>query len=286
MDVAGRRERPKIQRHLRRAFDGSSALLFITAAVILSVLGTEVDYLLVYLLGQGVFARVMILLLMILLLTAIGLVLWMRFEHVLDTRADAYLTPDRLAPRCRALIAFVSMTADSARAVETAIAHHLRPADADESLAVCWLIHTTESKAHADSLEANYRDRLTVIPVHLPCAEDSEMAYRRVLTIIDELGRVPVAPPLSEAELTLDITGGTKPMTASAVLACFERRIPMQYIHTIRDAAGKIVASSATAIAVRVATASGETASAPTTQEAQAVRLTAESRTAPDQPVG
>ncbi|MDP9378883.1 MAG: hypothetical protein M3Q29_01805 [Chloroflexota bacterium] len=40
---------------------------------------------------------------------------------------------------------------------------------------------------------------------------------------------------LAEGDLIVDITGGTKPMTAGAVLACREQGVAVQYMYAQRD---------------------------------------------------
>lgn len=172
----------------------------------------------------------------------------------------------------RGLVLLVSKP-DTAR---FAIRHHLH-ARAGNRLEHCWLIWTTEMKELCSGLETDYSRRhfpwLTVTSIPIAGAFLAPHVRQEVLALIEDALDPSHASPMSVADLIVDITGGTKPMTAGAVLASTQRGISMQYVEsTWRD--GRPVEGTQVAKIVEVLRASPASESVPPVPPAPPVAAT------------
>lgn len=90
----------------------------------------------------------------------------------------------------------------------------------------CWLIVSPEARARAQSLEYELRQRnARPYTVDITDATDAATTYTAVLEIIEHALRL-----VTQEEIVVDITGGTKPMTAGAALACLDMDVLMEYL--------------------------------------------------------
>jgi hypothetical protein len=99
----------------------------------------------------------------------------------------------------------------------------------------CWLLVTPEMQERAGEALGHFEG----VAFHLqPLADryDSGSCYETVRQIYrQEVGRLGMSP----AEVIADITGGTKPMTMGAIVACLEGGYPVEHVPTRFDATGK-----------------------------------------------
>ncbi|OAN43897.1 hypothetical protein A6A03_17565 [Chloroflexus islandicus] len=199
--------------------------LFLIGTMVFAILGNALYDLLVELLqdvlgGENALLYAVITVFSAALLVAITLILWLWFNLRRRQRnrlADA-VKLDRAYP---GLIVFVS--ARQGGAEPAAIAPHLKAG----KLRRLWLIATNEAEKKAAQLrdqvrqEANDAVQITIVP--LDSAFDIPAAYRAVVQAFDQAGDL-------IDQVIVDITGGTKHMSAGAVLACREYGVPMQYV--------------------------------------------------------
>lgn len=199
--------------------------LFLVGTMVFAILGNALYDLLVESLqdmfgGESALLYAVITVFAATLLFAITLILWLWFNLRRSKRnrlADA-VKLDRAYP---GLIVFVS--ARQGGAEPAAIMHHLKAG----KLRRLWLIATNEAEKKAVQLrdqvrhDANDEVQITIVP--LDSAFDIPAAYRAVVQAFDQ------ADDLLD-QVIVDITGGTKHMSAGAVLACREYGVPMQYV--------------------------------------------------------
>lgn len=135
-----------------------------------------------------------------------------------------------------------------------AIRHHLHP-EAGNRLERCWLICTEEMAGLCQELSDDFAPalipdlELSVVPIE--GAFLAPHVHQAVATVI-----ATTTDPASEMAFTLDdlivdITGGTKPMTAGAVLASTQVGVALQYVES-RWERGAPVSGSQTAKIVEV----------------------------------
>ncbi|MBI5962256.1 MAG: hypothetical protein HY863_02175 [Chloroflexi bacterium] len=138
---------------------------------------------------------------------------------------------EEVPPKHFALILLVSA---QTAAAEDIIKHH------SPTLHYCWLISSTESLSVANEIKEKYQSQIANIfcgKDYLVNPFDLNSTYNlvdRILTKdINELDPNPV-------EIMLDITGGTKLMTAGMVLAGVKHQAPMEYTQIVRDQDGGV----------------------------------------------
>lgn len=104
----------------------------------------------------------------------------------------------------------------------------------------CWMITTTASLKTAALLAERYRARNVTVywgePNYVVDPDQLQSTYDLVIRIIEVEA---VQAGLKPHEMIADITGGMKPMSAGMALACLARNRNMQYIKSLRDAAGQ-----------------------------------------------
>jgi len=112
-----------------------------------------------------------------------------------------------------------------------AIEYHLSHDEAGgEPLRVCWLVATAGEKGSmpvAMEVQKRYEDRCDLIIETLKDAFDLEETYQLIQRIYAQKA---AEKGLAPDQIIADFTGGTKPMSAGAVLACREECWPMQYM--------------------------------------------------------
>ncbi|MBO9349079.1 MAG: hypothetical protein J7467_12655 [Chloroflexus sp.] len=205
--------------------DPGTPILFLIGIMIFAILGNGLYDLLVVTIqrnfdDEGNFTYVIIIATASLLLLAIIFVLWLWF-NLRWKRRNRFPNNIKLEQTYPILIIFVSANPKASELI--AIQHHL----ADDKLQKLWLIASPESENRAKSLSDWVKQR-TNQPIHvsillLESAYDIPQAYRTIVFIFEL-----IADQIDQA--IVDITSGTKQMSAGAVLACREYGVPMQYV--------------------------------------------------------
>ncbi len=205
--------------------DPGAPMLFLIGIMIFAVLGNGLYDLLVVTIqrnfdDEGSFTYVIIVVTALLLLLAIIFVLWIWF-NLRWKRRNRLPNNIKLEQTYPILIVFVSANPKASEPI--AVQHHL----ADGKLQKLWLIATQESESRAKWLSDWVKQRSNQ-PVQasiflLESAYDIPQAYRTVVSIFEL-----IAEQIDQA--IVDITSGTKQMSAGAVLACREYGVPMQYV--------------------------------------------------------
>jgi hypothetical protein len=205
-------------------FDPRIPILFIIGSIVLAVVGNGVYDLIVGFLGgtPRTLGYIIVGALLILLFVTLS---FRALIRVLATRrpSPAFTLPTNLqANPCEGLVLFVSEGRQTSE--QPAIQFHLKGGE----LKGCWLIVSPETRQKAADIEAWLRQQNTTVRTTLLPLNDAfkaDLAYQVVKDALFQAERAGLAA-------TVDITAGTKPMTAGAVLACLDRGVPMQYMRT------------------------------------------------------
>ncbi|MBP1464358.1 DUF1887 family protein [Candidatus Chloroploca sp. M-50] len=210
----------------------SIPVLFLVGTIVLAVLGNAVYDLLFIVLSpdpdQAVVVRLMLLSggsLLLLALIVGFLWLWYNARRRPPLKP---LKPAQILDRSYAgLVVFVSENPQASE--QRAIQHHLR----DRTLTHLWLIVSREARGNAQMLTGWLRtesggDRVQLTQLPLTDAFDIEASHRAVVDALE------TADAMVD-QLIVDITSGTKQMSAGAVLACREYGVPMQYVRTVYE---------------------------------------------------
>lgn len=131
-------------------------------------------------------------------------------------------------------LALVLLVSSHKAASEDIINYHL------PILHHCWLIATAESLGVANELQKEYKSKIAHIYVgkeYLVEPFDLHSTFELMDRILTE--DIKTLDPRPR-QVTLDITGGTKVMTAGMVLAGFANQALMEYTQTARDEKGDI----------------------------------------------
>lgn len=147
------------------------------------------------------------------------------------------------------------LSPDRAEPLLTAIRHHTASnALPEECLRHCWLLltdHPGVERTYAglpEELERHGLGEVTLHPVHVT-SPDVRQTYRAVNRVYeDQLEPLGLAP----SQVVTDFTGGLKPMSAGALLACLFQDRPVEYLESRRDAAGEPIAGSERPVTVDV----------------------------------
>lgn len=220
---------------LLRWFDGRDALGFVAAAVLLGVASSAIYDFFVRL-SDSRWLLVVIAVAALGLLALLGWWFGRRFERRFGREAPT-LAPDKIAQPHRALIAFVSRGAQSIGHVRKAIRHHMR----DNTLECCWLVYTEESIDNFNSLVSEFDDAVRLDGRQLSDPNEVSVVYTMVNGILNDIESNTSDRGPRLADVIVDITGGPKPTTAGAVLACYQRGVDMQYVYSQFDQAGKLL---------------------------------------------
>lgn len=135
-----------------------------------------------------------------------------------------------IQPR-RALVVIVSARSDGPHG--KAVKAHFDPEIDLRCLTHCWAVHTRDSEQYAEQLRDEYREQgVTVHPREVHDVSNLQDAYTVVRQCIDEALATRELPSPRKDQVIVDVTGGTAPMTAGAILACLEKQVSIQYIYT------------------------------------------------------
>lgn len=202
--------------------------LFFVGWILLGLMTTSVYDAITSRIGKGYPALLAIFALSGLVLWGIFSLLGWIFRRRLARQSHVVLEKDKEAQAHRVLIVLVGP--GQGRPHESAVEWHISPLNGPARLEHCWYVYTPEALANARAMEDHFRPNVRFHPVELASANDAPSAYLSVLEAIDQVSRAQITPPVGEDDVVVDITGGTKSMTAGAVLACRDRAVGMQYM--------------------------------------------------------
>lgn len=122
-----------------------------------------------------------------------------------------------------------------------AIRHHYGTGEEFNRLRHCWLIQQRNNRKVTEerhTLEKELLDSECEVELHTVLVDELSVraAYDALLTIVDNDAPAHNVPLSS---LIVDITGGTKPLTAGLVLGALTTDCLLQYVETQRDLDGK-----------------------------------------------
>jgi hypothetical protein len=225
---------------MRKLFDPENILLFVLGTTILSVLGDGVYDLLndafQVFTGDTWITRLIITSGAVVTLAIIAGIIAVRVRRA--EQAARVLSPPAEAAPHAGLILLVS--ANPSGAERATLTHHQR----DGTLRYCWLLapapHDSDEEASVRAFEraTKFAQQLQAQGVHAQVepVEDAytiTSVYHVVQEVLDRAQQT-----LDADQIIVDVTGGTKVMTAGAVLACRDREQNIEYMYTPRDASG------------------------------------------------
>lgn len=229
-------ERQRVSELFAIFFDPRVPVTFIIGSIVLAILGNAAYALLVLITGEQPQALVAIVIasLLIFVFIIFGSWAWLRRQP----QRTVTMSEKQRAQPCAGLVLCVS-DPQHARA---AITFHY----SSGILRACWLITSPESQTRANELAEWARGlglRVTVLPV-----DDAFASHQSYLAVKDALHQAQRAN--DSLPVIVDITGGPKPMTAGAVLACFEYNTPMQYMRTLYENGHPVISAEPQAMKV------------------------------------
>jgi hypothetical protein len=203
-------------------------LLIVSAGAVAYLLSTFQDTL--RLLAKNVFgdelvASFYLLALAVSLVVFLGLLEW-GLRH-----PKSKVPEDRLPPKLLGLIVLVGKKVDDDKSdkqsAKYAIQYHLKDAQGNPGLRVCWLIASDDSLAYANELKGQFSKQVDMRVRKVDYAFELRYTYEVVSKIYaDELR----AANLVADQVIADFTGGTKPMSLGMAMACLPNDRQMQYM--------------------------------------------------------
>jgi len=214
-------------------FDPRFPLLFVLGSIVLALLGNAVYDLIVAFLGDS--PPTYVGLIVVAGLIFVLLSRWFRelLAAVARRRPPAVRLPDeeRSDPQ-PALVMLVGLGPRERGPEWPVIEWHLQGG----VLRHCWLVVSPEGRAHADDLQFQLFERnVRAEVIEIDGANQAASAHAAVVRSVGEaLGRAYTAE-----QVVVDITGGTKPMSAGAALACLEQGAVIEYLVSVRKPTGE-----------------------------------------------
>jgi hypothetical protein len=214
-----------------RLFDQSTPILFVCGVILVAMLGNSVydmlKILLSRVLGEGWQLPGVIAaggLVIVVLLTRF---VWDTVFNLLQPATNTgFRAEESVRPR-RALVTLVSP--NPSRVEQVAIEHH----QTMDTLTRCWLIVSPAVmlEGKAERLRTKLTDQgVSVELVPITDVNQARATYDAVQTALRHARILNL-----DNELIVDITGGTKPMSAGAALACRDLGLPIEYLATPSD---------------------------------------------------
>lgn len=224
---------------VRQLFEprGPIPVLFILGSIALSILGSAIYQLLTNVLGDQPFTLITVAIgAVVIFLFAITGLRWAIARVTRVSIPPVVVSPEQRAAPHSALILPIRLRADGP---EMPIARwHARGG----RLRHCWLLASPQ--AEASEKYRNLRQWLVeanvvVHPLSVGDVNQAEQSYRAIREAIGEARLLRGGTPL-----IVDITSGTKSMTAGAILACYEERTTVQFLPAPYTAAGAPVTAT------------------------------------------
>lgn len=202
-------------------FNPAVPVAFVIGSIALSLLSSALYQLLVESLGGVAYGLWYILLgaAAIFAVAVLGLWLWLRSQPL---RRVTVVPREREAVPHAGLILCVSPGEIRQGNERHAVERHGR----DRTLRHCWLIVSPAAQGKAQELDRLIRSS-GATPYLLPVDNEREAAlsYSAVERALEAALALPDCP-----SVVVDITGGTRPMAAGAVIACRDYGVPMEYV--------------------------------------------------------
>ena len=221
-------------------FDPGVPALFLIGLALSAVLGNASYQLLVNVLGNGNLAQVAIIALSIaaLVLVVIGL---RALTHWRQRGAQVTIASDAEAEPHRGLIVLVSAGSEKKQAAPDAIRHHLQAGE----LSFLWLVASPEAYEAAVNLKKEIGAQGVQVEIaEVTDAHSAQETFLITRQIMQGVSSLKVDPPMTVADLIVDITGGLRPQEAGALLAADEFHCALQYMKVSRDERGGVIRES------------------------------------------
>jgi hypothetical protein len=229
----------------RRFFDPDAPIPFLFGSLVLALVGNGVYDLLTDWLGDRPQTRLTIIIISVLLTlgVAVGISLWIRW--IIRRVPQIVLPLEEKADPHPGLIMLVSPNPQAAD--RDTITHHLGA----QTLRSCWLIvspQVKESGKASDLISWLNERNVRAYELAIGDANQARMTYDAITQGIQEAQRAFGSP----RAIIVDITGGNKPMTAGAVLACRDAGVAMEYMVTPRDRKGETMLTTGAPVPIQV----------------------------------
>jgi hypothetical protein len=148
------------------------------------------------------------------------------------------------------------LSPDKVEPLLIALRHHACAAEsADGRLCHCWVLltdHPTVQRTYASLPAELERHGIGDVALHPVCVRNPDV--ERTCQAVDHIYESELqAFGLTPSEVVTDFTGGLKPMSAGAMLACLFQGRPLEYLRSRRDSAGEPIAGSERPVKVNVA---------------------------------
>lgn len=217
---------------LNLLFNPQVPLLFVLGSVVLALLGNAVYDFAITLLGASLLSYAGLILVTGLLFIVLSN--WFRelLRAVARRAPPVVKLPDeeRSDPQ-PALVMLVGVGPRERGPEWPVLEWHMR----DSTLRRCWLVVSPEGKQFAEDLRYELHARnVRAEIVEIAGANQAVSAHQAVLQAVGE------ARIRYEDRIAVDITGGTKPMSAGAALACLEAEVVLEYLVTVRKPTGEV----------------------------------------------
>lgn len=209
-----------------RFLDSRAPVLFIIGSIFLAILGNASYAVATLLLGDQP-----LILLLIAVLALVGS--WLMYRAVLRI-TRGLLTPQPIMIATEAEVqpqpVLVVLVSPQPNGPEEAAINHHQPGT---TLQQCWLIASRSVVENGKAADLQYRLLEQNVRAHVVSMADANQA-RESFEAVGEAIRQAVALLGQVTPVVVDITGGTKPMSAGAAFACQALGVPMQYMVTPR----------------------------------------------------
>lgn len=210
-------------------FDPRVPVLFLLGSIVLAILGNGIYDLILAFVGET--PQTLGYLAVGALLIFIGIVLgFWALLRARSRRISLALPPEQQAEPHAGLILPVGLNPQGAE--REIIRWHLR----DCVLRHCWMIVSPEVEQSQKFNDLRFWLMEQNVEPHVLRLSDPNQAHQSYAVV--KSGLQAARQLLADAPVIVDITGGLKPMTAGAVLACRDEGVPLQYLVSARDMAG------------------------------------------------
>ena len=209
-------------------FDPRVPVTFLIGSVVLSILGNAAYVLLVSFTGESrsVLVAIVFITLLIFLFLTITSWIWLRTRRP----GVVEIPPEQQASPCAGLVLLISPPKGTSE--EHAISYHLDR----QTLRHCWLLASAHARPKAEALALDLSTNgVQSYIVDLSSETQARVVYDAVKQALQQAREVLTLP-----SVIVDITGGTKPMTAGAALACLVDGAQMEYMLPIRTPDGHV----------------------------------------------
>lgn len=214
-----------------RLFDPNAPIFFIIGAIFLQLLSNGVYDLLIDWLGDTPQVRVLLVSLSLLGLFSVVAGFWVWWK--MRPRIYPDIPPDHQAQPHHGLIL---LTSPNPKAADNDIIAHHRTGGI---LSHCWLIITEHVQGSGKADDLVFRLNEQNVHAHTLLVKDANQSYMTYDAVCEAINQARGVFGYTDMVI-VDITGGNKPMTAGAVMACRDNKVSMEYMVTMRDEKGNV----------------------------------------------